>query len=464
MGRRKIEIKPIKDDRNRSVTFLKRKGGLFKKAAELSILCSVDVAVIVFGHNKKLYEFSSGDINETIGRYQYYGGAHEHKGLADYTGKKEGDEDEDEDGDMGSPIAQSRSPPDHSMLPPHLREPPSFLHVRHAAPSASPPIGNGTMPFPHRGSSPQPPGISRPASRNHARRTSSNLAPPSHHPPQSSSPQPSYAYTPNPPFYRPQNTQPPVPAEVQPQPQAQSGQPQPQQFQYPHGLPTNQQLQQAYMQDQRRQSMPPAFPQQVQRQGPRGPPQPSPQPQQRLSVPVPVRLPSPQHEQASFQGPPVAQPHAMSQAAKSHSIFTPIDDSRSLLAQHWGPSNDAPQPRAEVLKQESGMRAQSVDIATISRPQRNGTSPRPPTIRPSGLPNPTRTASSSFVPTLSLPPRANSLQSDPKRPRLKVQIPSEQSDGGSATGGSSPKETANTTAGPAPPHPVVLPPPSPSTT
>ena len=50
---------------------MKRKGGLFKKAHELSVLCSVDVAVIIFGHNKKLYEFSSGDINETIGRYQY---------------------------------------------------------------------------------------------------------------------------------------------------------------------------------------------------------------------------------------------------------------------------------------------------------------------------------------------------------------------------------------------------------
>ena len=52
-------------------TFLKRKGGLFKKAHELSVLCSVDVAVIIFGHNKKLYEFSSGDINDIIGRYQY---------------------------------------------------------------------------------------------------------------------------------------------------------------------------------------------------------------------------------------------------------------------------------------------------------------------------------------------------------------------------------------------------------
>ena len=67
----RLQIKPIRDDRNRSVTFLKRKGGLFKKAHELSVLCSVDVAVIIFGHNKKLYEYSSGDINDTIGRFQY---------------------------------------------------------------------------------------------------------------------------------------------------------------------------------------------------------------------------------------------------------------------------------------------------------------------------------------------------------------------------------------------------------
>lgn len=56
-------------------TFLKRKGGLFKKAHELSVLCSVDVAVVIFGHNKKLYEFSSGDINETLRRYQYVSAA-----------------------------------------------------------------------------------------------------------------------------------------------------------------------------------------------------------------------------------------------------------------------------------------------------------------------------------------------------------------------------------------------------
>lgn len=52
-------------------TFLKRKGGLFKKAHELSVLCSVDVAVIIFGHNKRLYEFSSGEIQDIISRHQY---------------------------------------------------------------------------------------------------------------------------------------------------------------------------------------------------------------------------------------------------------------------------------------------------------------------------------------------------------------------------------------------------------
>jgi hypothetical protein len=71
MGRRKIEIRAIKDDRNRSVTFLKRKGGLFKKAHELSVLCSVDVAVFVFGNNKKLYEYSSADMRDLIARYQF---------------------------------------------------------------------------------------------------------------------------------------------------------------------------------------------------------------------------------------------------------------------------------------------------------------------------------------------------------------------------------------------------------
>jgi hypothetical protein len=39
MGRKKIEIQRIADERNRQVTFAKRKFGLLKKAYELSVLC-----------------------------------------------------------------------------------------------------------------------------------------------------------------------------------------------------------------------------------------------------------------------------------------------------------------------------------------------------------------------------------------------------------------------------------------
>lgn len=44
---------------------------MFKKAHELSVLCSVDVAVFVFGNNKKLYEYSSADMRDLIARYQF---------------------------------------------------------------------------------------------------------------------------------------------------------------------------------------------------------------------------------------------------------------------------------------------------------------------------------------------------------------------------------------------------------
>lgn len=69
MGRRKIEIQPLGDDRNRTVTFVKRKAGLFKKAYELSVLCKVDLAVIIVGNNNKVYEFSSVDTKELMDFY-----------------------------------------------------------------------------------------------------------------------------------------------------------------------------------------------------------------------------------------------------------------------------------------------------------------------------------------------------------------------------------------------------------
>lgn len=70
MGRRKIAIEPLTDDRNRTVTFTKRKAGLFKKAHELAVLCEIDISVIIIGRNHKVYEYSSSNPNDIIERFQ----------------------------------------------------------------------------------------------------------------------------------------------------------------------------------------------------------------------------------------------------------------------------------------------------------------------------------------------------------------------------------------------------------
>ncbi|KAF9677160.1 hypothetical protein SADUNF_Sadunf08G0079100 [Salix dunnii] len=43
------------------VTFSKRRAGLLKKAHEISVLCDAEVALIVFSHKGKLFEYSSND-------------------------------------------------------------------------------------------------------------------------------------------------------------------------------------------------------------------------------------------------------------------------------------------------------------------------------------------------------------------------------------------------------------------
>ena len=48
MGRKKIKITKILDERSRAATFAKRKNGLLQKAIELSILCDCEIALVVF--------------------------------------------------------------------------------------------------------------------------------------------------------------------------------------------------------------------------------------------------------------------------------------------------------------------------------------------------------------------------------------------------------------------------------
>lgn len=66
MGRAKIEIKKIENPSARQVCFSKRRGGLIKKASELSILCGSDVGVIVFSQAGKAFAFGHPSIEYVI--------------------------------------------------------------------------------------------------------------------------------------------------------------------------------------------------------------------------------------------------------------------------------------------------------------------------------------------------------------------------------------------------------------
>ena len=86
MGRKKIKIERIADERNRQVTFTKRKNGLMKKAMELSVLCDCDIALVIYNSHDKLYQYSSAsDIDEVLARFarERRGAAHEARNNRD---------------------------------------------------------------------------------------------------------------------------------------------------------------------------------------------------------------------------------------------------------------------------------------------------------------------------------------------------------------------------------------------
>ncbi len=79
MGRKKIVIHPISDERTRQVTFSKRKMGLIKKAYELSVLCGCEVGLIVFSTNNKLFQYASSDMDRILLRYTEHAEPHENR-------------------------------------------------------------------------------------------------------------------------------------------------------------------------------------------------------------------------------------------------------------------------------------------------------------------------------------------------------------------------------------------------
>jgi len=70
MGRNKIKIERIANERNRQATFTKRKNGLFKKAMELSILCDCEISLIIFNNQSgKYFQYGSTDTEKILLRY-----------------------------------------------------------------------------------------------------------------------------------------------------------------------------------------------------------------------------------------------------------------------------------------------------------------------------------------------------------------------------------------------------------
>ncbi|KJZ73743.1 hypothetical protein HIM_06861 [Hirsutella minnesotensis 3608] len=501
MGRRKIEIKAIKDDRNRSVTFLKRKGGLFKKAHELSVLCSVDVAVFIFGNNKKLYEYSSSDMRELIHRYSLHGTINEHKGPSDFNGGNNDEEDE-EDADGTPPHAPEGVEP--QMMPPqfHGQQPPFSQILRHHTPSASPPVANGVPYHAHhpghhpRGGTPQPPMPqppmgSRPSSRNDGPRMGPNMVPQPVPGPQG--PHPGIAYMPTPPIYNPPASQPGM------MPQHAGHYP------YP---PAHQ----PYM-EERRPSAPPGYATQHPPPPPPppphtaqmpartepSPPQPNPQhlpphPMPYVSPPTPQPVPGQPPQETQPQAPPVElkmepmerpqppQPLLLNTDSairkmpqrKSHSIFTPIEENRSILSQHLASFAAEPHAVKAEAAAPSKSRSQSVDTPG-SRDETATASPKLKRTNTQGSIDNSRKPSLSSGPEAAFTPpsRNNSLATNataggarPRGPRLTVQIP----DGGSEHESAGAESNSPQNPGITPTAPqrqnshssVVLPPPSPS--
>ncbi|TKY55080.1 MADS-box protein GGM13 [Spatholobus suberectus] len=71
MGRVKLKIKKLESISNRHVTYSKRKSGILKKAKELSILCDIDIVLLMFSPTGKptLLQGEHSNIEELIAKF-----------------------------------------------------------------------------------------------------------------------------------------------------------------------------------------------------------------------------------------------------------------------------------------------------------------------------------------------------------------------------------------------------------
>jgi hypothetical protein len=71
MGRKKVNVESINDNRLRQVTFYKRKKGLIKKSMEIALLCGAKVMLCVVDKRGKSIVYTSDDTKpqDFIGEY-----------------------------------------------------------------------------------------------------------------------------------------------------------------------------------------------------------------------------------------------------------------------------------------------------------------------------------------------------------------------------------------------------------
>ncbi|KIY65421.1 SRF-like protein [Cylindrobasidium torrendii FP15055 ss-10] len=239
MGRRKIEIQPITHERNRSVTFLKRKNGLFKKAYELGVLCSVDIAVIIFenrpGHGIKCYEYTSAkDVRDVVARHVRYDGEKDTKTPRDFNGPHGKESEDEQPEDEGGLLIHSEDDEEEEEKPARKRGRMDALPASHRRKHRSSRSRSRSR-SPHR---PNSSSHHRPSSSHHA--SSSPAYPPGLHPRQLFFPPPplsssSYLDSPHTTLFPPPPRRPPMPQLYLPYTAAGEGRAPPPLSHYPDG-------------------------------------------------------------------------------------------------------------------------------------------------------------------------------------------------------------------------------------
>ena len=72
-GKRKMPLKIIENMNNRTITYSKRKSGLFKKFSELCTLCGAEGVVLVMSPAGKPYAFGHPSVEVITNRFLYGG-------------------------------------------------------------------------------------------------------------------------------------------------------------------------------------------------------------------------------------------------------------------------------------------------------------------------------------------------------------------------------------------------------